>query len=155
MHSSVVQCGEVTIKIIPAVKITGADSSLPPVVSIQGNRDCATCSTSIETVTAQSSSSVRGGKGTVTNMCASTSISIVTNKQGASSSSNGMQPVPDPVSSSPAASTSVAVNVNVAEAKVTIPPSSSKRNECLKDIQRLTDEELEFDEFLMDAAEWL
>ena len=30
-----------------------------------------------------------------------------------------------------------------------------KRNECLDDIQRLTDEELEFDEFLMDAAEWL
>ena len=33
------------------------------------------------------------------------------------------------------------------------PPT--KRNECLEDIQRLTDEELEFDEFLLDAAEWL
>ena len=32
---------------------------------------------------------------------------------------------------------------------------STRKSECLEDIQRLTDEELEFDEFLMDAAEWL
>jgi hypothetical protein len=54
--------------------------------------------------------------------------------------------IPDPVSSSSAS------EVQASGQKL---PSSSKRNECLEDIQRLTDEELEFDEFLMDAAEWL
>jgi hypothetical protein len=44
----------------------------------------------------------------------------------------------------------------VKAATVSAPVSpNSKRNECLNDIERLTDEELDFDEFLMDAAEWL
>lgn len=56
--------------------------------------------------------------------------------------------VPDACPSSRSAATSDADAVPVS-------PPSSKKNECLEDIQRLTDEELEFDEFLMDAAEWL
>lgn len=36
-----------------------------------------------------------------------------------------------------------------------VSPGAGKKSDCLEDIQRLTDEELEFDEFLLDAAEWL
>ena len=35
------------------------------------------------------------------------------------------------------------------------PVSPVAKNEHLEDIERMSDEELEFDEFLMDAAEWL
>lgn len=35
------------------------------------------------------------------------------------------------------------------------PVSPVVKNEHLEDIERMSDEELEFDEFLMDAAEWL
>lgn len=44
----------------------------------------------------------------------------------------------------------------VAEKEISASVSpTTRKSECLEDIQRLTDEELEFDEFLMDAAEWL
>ena len=44
----------------------------------------------------------------------------------------------------------------VADKEISAPVSpNTRKSECLEDIQRLTDEELEFDEFLMDAAEWL
>jgi len=44
----------------------------------------------------------------------------------------------------------------VAEKEISASVSpTTRKSECLEDIQRFTDEELEFDEFLMDAAEWL
>jgi len=58
--------------------------------------------------------------------------------------------VPDPCTST---STDV---TDEDEAKPLSPVSTvTMKNESLEDINRLDDEELEFDQFLMDAAEWL
>ncbi len=107
------------------MKITGADSSLPPVLS--GN-----CAISDHDCGVSTSTASTGSDSAVPDLCSS---SKVIQADVVASSTTSMI--------SKKASANANANAN------------SKRNECLDDIQRLTDEELEFDEFLMDAAEWL
>lgn len=115
------------------MKITGANSSLPPVV-VPVQVPCPV-QVSVSEVPVSSDASCSSVPSMCTSGSSSLSASIVTPKD---------ELIPDPVSSFS--------KVQVSGQKL---PNSSKRNECLEDIQRLTDEELEFDEFLMDAAEWL
>lgn len=62
--------------------------------------------------------------------------------------------IPDPCASSKIASTSSSNNVH-AEEIAAAAPVSPVLSDNVDSVQRLTDEDLEFGDFLMDAAEWL
>ena len=65
--------------------------------------------------------------------------------------------IPDPCASSKIASTSSSSSSNAhAEEKAAVAaPVSPVLSDNVDSVQRLTDEDLEFGDFLMDAAEWL